>query len=391
MRMAGTTVIVLALFMLGSWLLVGCGGNVANPVGTAAAPAEPSAGPQAVLIGFKSKPGAADEALVRGASGQIKYTFTLVPVIAASVPEQALQGLRKNPRISYIEPDAEAQATAETTPWGISQVKANQVWSTTTGATVPVAVIDTGIDYRHADLAPNYKGGYNFVKPRNTPLDDNGHGTHVAGTIAAASNNQYVVGAAPAASLYALKVLDRRGSGSYSNIIAALQWCVTNKMKVASMSLGGQVGSTSLENACSAAAAGGVLLVAAAGNDGNTAGTGNTVDYPAVYPSVVAVAASDSNNVRAYFSSTGPQVALTAPGVNVLSDKLGGTTTTMSGTSMATPHVSGVAALLIAANPALAPADARARLTSTAQDLGAAGWDPLYGYGLVNAAAALAP
>jgi subtilisin/minor extracellular protease Epr len=161
-------------------------------------------------------------------------------------------------------------------------------------------------------------------------------------------------------------------------------------MQVASMSLGGPTSSTSLKNACDAAYNANVLLVAAAGNSGRANGRGNNVLYPANYSSVIAVAASDSSDRRASWSSTGPAVELTAPGVNITSDRLGGGLINNSGTSMACPHVSGAAALVIASGVSGA-ASARSRLVSTAKDLGASGRDPLYGYGLVDCQKAVQP
>lgn len=363
----------------------------AAPAATTAAAspgAATSAGLQPYLIGFKQTPGPAEEALLKSHNGAVKFTYHLIPVIAASLPPQAVEGLTHNPKIAYIEPDAEAQATADTVPWGVTRVKADQVWPTGNVATgIKVAIIDTGIDRTHPDLASNFAGGYDYVNGDSDPMDDNGHGTHVSGTVAAAADGALVEGVGPRARLYGVKVLNASGSGSYSNIIAALQWCVDNGMQIGSMSLGGSSGSSALQAACDAAYNGGVLLVAAAGNSGRPNGKGDTVGYPAKYASVIAVAATDSSDKRASWSSTGSTVELAAPGVSVVSDRLGGGTTTMSGTSMACPHVTGTAALVIASG-VTGPAAVRQKLDSTATDLGATGRDTWYGYGLVNAARA---
>jgi subtilisin len=374
------------------WLLNGCGGG--ESASNAPAPTQVSTpdaaasgvsagdGLQPVLIGFKSKPGSAEASLVKSSAGKTKYTYSLIPAMAARLSPQAITALRRNPRVAYVEPDAIATATADSVPWGISRVHADDVWLLgNTGSGVKVAIIDTGIDRTHSDLAPNYKGGYDFLNVDADPMDDNGHGTHVSGTVAAAADGAGVKGAGPQISLYALKVLGANGSGRYSDIIAGLQWAVSNKMQVASMSLGGPTSSTSLKNACDAAYNANVLLVAAAGNSGRANGRGNNVLYPANYSSVIAVAASDSSDRRASWSSTGPAVELTAPGVNITSDRLGGGLINNSGTSMACPHVSGAAALVIASGVSGA-ASARSRLVSTAKDLGASGRDPLYGYAL---------
>jgi subtilisin len=254
------------------------------------------------------------------------------------------------------------------------------------------------------DLADNYKGGYDFVNNDADPKDDNGHGTHVSGTVAAIDNNIGVIGAAPEVNLYALKVLGEDGSGSYSDIISALQWAVDNHMDVASMSLGGLVRLKALEDACDSAYESGVVIVAAAGNEGR-----RKVSYPAAYNSVIAVTATDDTDTRASFSNYGPQIELAAPGVGInstlptykvtLTETYGLNYGTLRGTSMATPHVTGAVALLLTTsvptdydtntNGQWDPAEVRQRLQDTATDLGAAGKDIYYGYGLVNASAAV--
>lgn len=228
-------------------------------------------------------------------------------------------------------------------PWGIARVNAAAAWNTTEGAGVNVAVVDTGIDLNHPDLAANIAGGYNAVDPDVQPMDDNGHGTHVAGTIAALRDNKGVAGVAPKARLYAVKVLDASGSGSYSGIIAGIEWCAKNNIKVINMSLGGPSGSSALAKAMKVAAKAGITIICAAGNDGGD------VAYPASYPEAVAVSASDSADALAYFSNRGPKIEFVAPGVNVKSTYMGGRYKSLSGTSMACPHVAGLAALAIAA------------------------------------------
>ena len=222
-------------------------------------------------------------------------------------------------------------------------------------------------------------------------MDDYGHGTHVAGTIAAEDNGFGVVGVAPEASLYALKVLDSNGSGYVSDVIFAIQWATdpdgdgsaNDRLDIINMSLGADRGNIFLKWACNLAYSDGLLLVAAAGNSGS-------VIYPAAYSSVIAVSATDSNDKLAWFSSTGTQVELAAPGVSIYSTYTSTSGyTIMSGTSMASPHVAGTAALVWKANPTWSNNDVRTQLQETAEDLGAVGWDSEFGYGLVNAAEAL--
>jgi len=356
-----------------------------------------------VLIGFNRQPGPAQEALIRVAGGRIKHTYHLVPAIAATLPQTAIDALRRNPSVTTIEPDglfhkvdAELDAT-----WGVKRIGAGTVQDTGNKAlNVPVAIIDTGIDFTHPDLGGcvaigngcKVAGGFDFVNDDADPMDDDGHGTHVAGTVAASDNGVGVVGVAPEAKLYALKVLDASGSGSFSDVIAALQWVVDNgTIKITNNSYGSSSDpGTLVKAAFDNSYAAGVLHIAAAGNSGNCTGKNDSVGYPGKYSSVVAVAATDSSDKRPCWSSTGATVEISAPGVSINSTKLGGGDIVYSGTSMASPHVAGVAALVLGTGASLTNVQVRDILTSTAQDLGAAGRDPLYGYGLVNAAAAVA-
>jgi len=227
-------------------------------------------------------------------------------------------------------------------PWGIQRVNAPAAWDYTEGAGVRVAVIDTGIDSSHPQLQGKVDGGYNAItdcERRECWQDDNGHGTHVSGTIAATRNGRGVVGIAPKARLYAVKVLSADGSGSLSDVIKGIIWAANNGMNVANMSLGSPMPSETMERALRYAKARGVIVVAAAGN------TGGSVGYPGAYPEVICVSASDANDNIAEFSSRGDEVKFIAPGVDVVSTQMGGDYVSFSGTSMATPHVTGLAAL----------------------------------------------
>ncbi len=247
--------------------------------------------------------------------------------------------------------------------WGVKRVNAPAAWAKTTGRGVKVGIIDTGMDYTHPDLKANYAGGYNALDASKTPLDDNGHGTHVAGIIGAANDGAGVVGVAPGVSLYAVKVLNAQGSGAYSGIVDGIQWAVNNKMNVVNMSLGSPSSSPAIQKAVEAAYKAGVTLVMAAGNDSGP------VNYPAKYPQSIAVAASDSGDKLANFSSRGPEIALIAPGVAITSAYMGGTYKSLSGTSMASPHVAGLAALAVAAG-AKTPAEVRKSLQGATVSIG---------------------
>jgi len=247
-------------------------------------------------------------------------------------------------------------------PWGIKRVNAAAAWDYTSGKGVKVAIIDTGMDSTHPDLAPNYKGGYNAVTPGDLPTDDHGHGTHVAGTIGAVRDLKGVAGVAPGVDLYGVKVLDKNGSGQYSWIVAGIEWAILNHIDVINMSLGGGSGTEALKQVMIKANESGVTVVCAAGNDSGP------VNYPAKYPQAIAVSASDSSDRLAYFSSKGAEIAVIAPGVNVYSSYKGGGYKTMSGTSMACPHVTGLAALAVGAG-ANSPEAVRAALKAAATPL----------------------
>ncbi|MCX5784428.1 MAG: S8 family peptidase [Elusimicrobia bacterium] len=262
-------------------------------------------------------------------------------------------------------------------PWGVKRVNASGAWNFTEGAGVKVAIIDTGMDYNHPDLKANYAGGYNAIVSTMTPMDDHGHGTHVSGTIGAVRDSVGVVGIAPRASLYAVKVLDKNGSGTYSNVISGIEWAAQNKMNVINMSLGGGGSVDAMAKVMTAANQAGVTIVCAAGNDSGP------VNYPAKYPEAIAVSASDSGDKIASFSSRGAEIAFIAPGVNIYSTYKGGKYTTMSGTSMACPHMAGLAALAVAAG-AKTPAAVREALTKSASSLGLKPVEE--GAGLVDAA-----
>ncbi|MFB3888025.1 MAG: S8 family serine peptidase [Candidatus Bathyarchaeia archaeon] len=333
-----------------------------------------------VLIGFK---GDNDVAFVRSHGGDVRDSFTSIGTVVASVPVRELDALRRNPNVAYVEEDALVYALAQSTPWGVTKIQAPVVWAGgNKGTSIKVAVLDSGIDTSHPDL--NIAGGATFVAGTSSYNDDNGHGTHCAGIVAALDNSVGVVGVAPEVSLYAVKVLDRTGSGSISNIINGMEWCINNGIQVISMSFGSSSDSASLHAECDKAYNTGIVLVAAAGNSGPGS---NTVGYPARYSSVIAVAATDSNDNVASFSSRGTQLSVAAPGVSVYSTYKGAAYATMSGTSMACPHTAGTAALILR-NAPHTPAEVRTILQTTAVDLGTPGLDTNYGYGRINASKA---
>ncbi len=354
------------------------------------------AGDEAVLVGFKT---GADVKVVEKHGGKADAVLGKIKVVAARVPASKIADLRSDPDVAYVEEDGIVEncddagsngkgggakpapsQPAQTTPWGITRVGAPVSGNAGTG--IKVAVIDTGIDLDHPDLAANVQSGATFVG--SSAEDDNGHGTHVAGTIGALDNSIGVVGVAPEVSLYPVKVLDRRGSGTWSAVAGGITWAGDNGMAVANMSLGGSSSSSALEAACTYAEGQGVLLVAASGNsgDGNTSTT--ELSYPAAYSSVVAVGATSSTDSLASFSNTGSFVELSGPGVSVNSTYKGDVYKTLNGTSMASPHAAGVAALLWKGLTAPTLSDVRTALQNRAEDRGATGRDSGYGFGIVH-------
>jgi subtilisin len=332
------------------------------------------------------------------------------PIVSAQLNQSEIQTLRADNNVAKVEDDVvchaasfgpyrhlqieeEACPAAETIPDGVKQVYADQAWSISKGKGIGVAVLDTGIDFNHPDLKANYAGGVSFV-PGTTPMDDQGHGTHCAGVIAAAQNGSGVVGVAPEASLYAVKVLDKDAKGLFSWCIAGIDWCMRQQgIHIINMSLGCESTPTALELICDLAWKNGQLIVSGAGNqDGNPVPPQQSnVDYPARYKNVIAVSSIDRSNVIAPNSARGCEVGLCAPGVCIQSTFPGGKCGNLSGTSVACPHVAGVAALAWGAH--LSPHTTNEQiwglLASTADDLGKTGRDSSYGYGRVNAKAAV--
>jgi subtilisin len=316
---------------------------------------------------------------------EILHEYNHLPVYLAELTEGQAQGLANHPHVEALDKNAEVEAYGQTVPYGIPQIQSIETQQEGfTGEGVSVAVLDTGIDGSHEDLVDNLAGGYSvFTDAENADpfYDANGHGTHVAGTIGAVDNDLGVIGAAPEADLYAVKVLSNEGSGSLAGIAEGLEWSIDNDIDIINMSLGGSSGSSILEDFTDLAYEEGSLVVAAAGNSGNRGGNNDTVGYPANYESAMAVAAVDENNDRASFSSTGPAVEISAPGVNVLSTTPGDTYDAFNGTSMAAPHVAGAAAQVLEAKPDLGSSELRSLLNDTAQGLGAS---HQYGNGLVQ-------
>ena len=344
-----------------------------------------------IIIGFENE---IDKELPKRYGGETTNELTKLGAIVVDVPShnavEALNTWESKSNVDYVEVDGTMTAHSQTTPWGIDRIDAPEAQHTTGGDGIDVAILDTGIDPDHESL--DVAGGY-AVEEAKGPYsedwaDDEGHGTHCAGTAAALDNEIGVLGTAPDVNLWAVKVLDNRGSGSWSGIAEGIEWAADNDMEVISMSLGGGHSDT-VQNAVEYAYSEGSLMVASAGND-----YGDPVNYPAAYDEVIAVSATDEDDNIADFSSTGPNVELAAPGVDVLSTYPGDDYTTMSGTSMSAPHVSGVAAMvydvlgLDASDDDPSDVDeVREQLQDTAEDIGLD--EEEQGHGLVDAAEAV--
>ena len=370
------------VFATGFLFLFGLSGQVISAEG----------GPQPLrrIVVFEEGVNAARQTnAVRAAGGKDLRPLGIINAVAAVLPNQASErALTARFDVVRVDEDlpVHAHATVEI-PWGVERVNAPVVWNTSNlrGADIRVAIIDTGIQRDHPDL--KVKGGYLAIthRPYNRLKrdqwdDDHGHGTHVAGTVAASGN---LLGVAPDAHLYAVKVLDKDGNGSLSDVISGIEWSIKNNMQIINLSLGASSGNQSFHDVIKAADQAGLIQVVSAGNSGSA---GNTITYPAAYPETIAVAASDSLDRIASFSSRGGSkgdVDLAAPGVSVKSTWIEGGYRTLSGTSMAAPHVAGVAALALDGLGDLTPAEMWSLLTQSARDLGYS--FAAQGYGLVQA------
>lgn len=276
--------------------------------------------------------------------------------------------------------------------WGLSLLGVPELWKVTRGEGVRVAILDTGISPMHPDLAPAIELAQDFTNSSSGWSDVAGHGSHTAGTIAARDDDNGVVGIANQCSLLVGKVLGDDGSGASSWIAKGIRWAADNKADVISMSLGSPYPDPQIKAAIDYAVGKGVIVVCAAGNEGPG---DNTTGFPGSFDNVISVGAIDQSKRIAMFSSRG-KVDVAAPGVNILSDWPPRSVASLSGTSMATPFVSGIVALMVAkhrkfggATPVETPAQVIEHLLKTAVDAGTPGKDAAYGWGIVDPAKAL--
>src|SRR4051794_26137911 len=346
------------------------------------------------------KPRSSVQAVDGAVLGVIRGQGSRVVAVAGD-PAAAASRIARSPGVQWAEPDAKLFALgAPDDPLlgqlgGLGLMHAQAAWDALglsdtypADSGVPIAVVDTGIDAAHEDLvgkAAACASARDGSVTEGTCADDEGHGTHVAGTIGALANNgRGIAGVAFDSPLIICKALSADGTGDTSDVAACISWAHAQGAKVISLSLGGPATKT-LRAAVKAAWAGGArdgsVVVAAAGNEGDA-----TLDYPAGYPEVVSVAAVDDTGGHPWFSNANDDVEVAAPGVDVLSAKLGGGYVRESGTSMATPHAAGAAALAWDEHPRASARTIRARLDALVTDAGAPGRDPDFGFGILDLA-----
>jgi len=345
-----------------------------------------------VLIEFVGTPTADDVAMVEALGGEVHQVWTLVPGMHASLPAGAeAQLVALSPLVVGVEPNQSGEWTSEYDQvWGVRRINCETTHTAgQRGTGVAVGVMDSGLRHTHEDISDNFVFGFDFERMSSDFSDPFSHGTHVSGTVAAVANGSDIIGVAPEADLYMLKV--GTFAPTSSGAINALQWALDNGIQVTNSSF--TLGTSSLvEQAYDNTWDAGIIHFAASGNGGSA-----PIRVPAVYDSVIAVGATDDRDRRASFSQGGTALELVAPGVDVYSTTSNSDTSYdfFDGTSMASPHAAGVAALVIAAGiedtngNGRINDEVRQRMIDTAIDLGSPGFDTSFGHGLVNAEAAL--
>ncbi|MEH7698383.1 S8 family serine peptidase [Bacillus pumilus] len=326
-------------------------------------------------------------------SEKVNAQYIHLPAVAVTADEQAVTSLKQDPNIAYVSKNIKVKLASSTMKktaastnqdalvqksYNLQKLNVKQaIKEGVTGKNVKVAVLDTGIS-PHEDL--KISGGKSFVKYTSSYKDDEGHGTHVAGTIGALNNDYGTVGVASGAKLYAVKVLDKKGEGDLYSLLRGIDWAISNKMDILNLSLGFEDNIPILRSAVDEAYKKGLLVVAASGNDGKK----NAISYPAAYNSVIAVSATTDKDKLASISNTGKGIEFSAPGQNVISTYLKNEYWYATGTSQAAPHVTGMLALLKQLHPKKTNVQLRTLLRSYTVDLGAKGKDPQFGYGRVQ-------
>lgn len=348
------------------------------------------------LVAYSDTQGKQNIENVAGQANNI-HTFNHLNIVAVNLTNDQKNNLSTQNGITSIEPNTTYTSAAqafgasiktvnvkgnEQASWGYGTVDAQMASDNGyTGKGVKIAILDTGIS-AHSEL--NIAGGVSEVGYTQSYADDNGHGTFVAGVIGAQSNGKGLVGEAPDAQIYAVKILDSQGNGSTEDLAKGIDWAIQNHMDIVNMSIAFPEDSPAVEQVLASADQNGILLIAAAGNKGTADAATDTVQYPAKSSHVIAVAAIDDNLQRADFSSSGTEIELTAPGVDIVSTSSNGKYELRSGTSVAAPFVTGMAAILKQAYPDSTNTQIRQALDQGSIDLGATGKDNLYGNGMIS-------
>jgi thermitase len=376
------SVSVLSIVMLAVAMVVPSEGGVSAEGSKAYVPGQ-------VIVKFKTHRTPSEASALHKENGATvmssneELDYDVVKVEGKSVQE-AIKEYESNPDVVYAEPNITFHTQAEpndpsySKQWGLKKVGAATAWDVTEGSSsVKVAIVDTGVEYTHPDLAGKVIKGGDYVDNDKDPMDENGHGTHCAGIAAAVTNNgKGIAGMAPKVSIYAVRVLDANGSGTLDAVAKGIKDAADHGAKVISLSLGAPQGAQTLKDAINYAYSKGAVVVAAAGNESLP-----FPSYPAYYSKAIAVAATDRNDKRASFSNFGGWVDVAAPGVDIYSTFLGGGYKSLSGTSMATPMVAGLAGLL--ASQGKSNAEIRTAIEESADEISGTGL--YWTHGRINA------
>lgn len=330
------------------------------------------------------------ELLVASLDAKIKRDFDKFLIIKSRslTTKQLMKKLAEHPDSVFAEPNYLLLPNRKPNDpyyseyqWNLSLIGMEQSWDVSEGnSDVIVAVVDTGVDMEHPEFAGKLAEGYNVLDDSNNPQDDNGHGTHVSGIIAAKTNNDNgIAGMTWKNKLMPIKAIGADGSGSAVDIAQGIYWATDHGADVINLSVGNYTSSAALKDACRYAYEKNVVLVAASGNDAS-----DQPSYPAAYDEVISVAAVDHSKERADFSNFGDYVDVAAPGVDIPSTYIYSDYASLSGTSMACPHVAALATLIRSVNPGMKSHDVMELIRTSAVDLGPPGHDQLYGYGMID-------
>lgn len=347
--------------------------------------------PGEVIIGFDSTLSVMDMNSYQGhiLKGKIEDLNTALILVEPGTEQAFIGSVAHLPPVRFAEYNSRVNAflipndPLWSQQWGPQRIHCAEAWDSGTGSSsVTIAIVDTGIDYNHEDLSAHYlSGGRDWVNGDNDPMDDNDHGTHCAGIAAAVMNNELGIAGVAQVKLLAEKVLNSDGQGTAFNVASGITHAADQGADVISMSFGSSDSSVTIQDACVYAyTLKGAVLVAASGNDGQP-----TVSYPAAYDTVIAVGAIDQSDELCSFSNYGEKLELVAPGFQIISTIRNNQYDSYDGTSMACPHISGIAALAISKNPGQSNVWIRDLLDVSAEDLGSPGKDIYFGYGLVDA------